>query len=93
MLIRKAIIILFILILAVVIAFYASKQFILERVKVYLVEKVESSTPRGMTIDDISYVPLKGIGLEGVTIYKNKLYQEKELYVPNLYIKFSLTKF
>ena len=93
MLIRKIIITLLISILALVIIFYAGKQFILERFKTYLIEKVESSTPKGITIKDINYVPLKGIGLAGVTLYKDKLYQEKELYIPNLYIKFSLIKF
>ncbi|UCD55659.1 MAG: hypothetical protein JSV93_02405 [Candidatus Omnitrophota bacterium] len=93
MLIRKIIITLLISILALVIISYAGKQFILERFKTYLIEKVESSTPKGITIKDISYMPLKGIGLAGVTIYKDKFYQEKELYIPNLYIKFSFIKF
>jgi hypothetical protein len=93
MLMRKVITILIISILAAVVVFYIGKVFILERVKIYLIEKIESSTPMGMMISDISYLPLKGISLSGVALYKDKRYKEKEFYLPELYIKFSFIQF
>ena len=87
---RKIIII--ILIVAVVatpIVYIAGKHFLLNKLKIFIKEKVEESG-RGITIEDIGYRPLKGIRIKGITGYSDILYKEKEFHVSAVYVSFPI---
>lgn len=88
--IRKIIISLLIIILIATLAFYLSKEVLLDKFKFALIEKIESATKKGITIENIDYVPLKGISLTEVTFYRDNRYNEKTFYISRLYIKFPL---
>ena len=90
---RKVLIVLLIFTVIVVITLYSNKGFLLDRFKAFLIEKVESSTQKGIRINDIDYALLKGVRLSGITLYKDKFYREKELYISYLHVKFPLIKF
>ena len=80
-------------IMATVVSLYAGRHFFHNKLKIFLIEKLETSTRCGITIENISFAPLKGVRLRGVSFYKDKLYKEKTFYVSHLYIRFPLGKF
>ena len=87
---RKAIVILIIFLLCLFIALYLGKEFLVNKFKTALIESVEKSTPMGLRIDKMSYLPFKGVHLEGIALYRDKNYNTKEFFIPSIYIKFPL---
>ena|GEM_PF-2015084 len=75
--------------LAGVILFF-TKQIILDKFKSFLVEKIETSTGKGVKIGGIAYVPVKGVRLEGISVYKTPAREEEVLSAERAYVKFPL---
>ncbi|MCQ9207516.1 MAG: AsmA family protein [Omnitrophica bacterium] len=71
---------------------YAGKLLILNRFKALLIERVESSGRMNLAIDAVSYVPMKGICLTGVSFYKNELREDRLLSISRCFVKFSVIK-
>jgi len=87
---RKIIIIILVVaVIAVPIVYVAGKHFLLNKLKIFIKEKVEESG-RGITIEDIGYRPLKGIRIKEVTLYNDTLYKEKVFHVPAVYVNFPI---
>jgi len=93
--IRKLTIILFVILAAVssVALLYATRHVILNQVKASIVNKVEVSTPVGMQIDNISYIPLRGFCLMGVSIYKSDLRKQKIATISHIFVQFPFMKY
>jgi len=89
---RKVLIVLLVLVLAIGVALYAGKVILLNRFKVFFVEKVESATGKGLEIESINYVPFKGVHLTGIEIYSDAGHAKKELHVSSLFLKFPVAK-
>ena len=83
---RKIIVIILILLLVSGTLLFLGKHYLLKEVKILLQKKVEE-TGHGITIEDIGYSPVKGIGLKDVNIYTDTHYKEKQLFIPALYHK------
>ncbi|NQU94768.1 MAG: hypothetical protein HQ549_00865 [Candidatus Omnitrophica bacterium] len=81
------------IVIAMVVSLYAGRHFFLNKLRNFLIEKLETSARHGITVENVSFMPLKGVRLAGVSFYKDKLYKEKVFYVSHLYIKFPLWKF
>jgi len=89
---RKFIIILFVILLIIAIGLYTTKGIVLNKLKLFLIERIESSTNIGLTIKDIGFIPVKGIRLTGLSLYKDRQHKEKTLDITSLYIKFPFRK-
>lgn len=70
-----------------------SRPFFLNKFKSFLINTVESSTQKGVKIESISYVPVKGIRLSGISLYNDLAYSENVLRISSLYMKFSVIDF
>lgn len=92
--IRKVTIVLLVILAATsaVAILYAGKHLILNRFKASLIERAESSGRIGLAIDAISYIPLKGICLTGVSFYKNELHEDRLLTISHCFVKFPIIK-
>ena len=85
---RKLILAFVVFVIAISLLAYFGKQFLLNKFRSGLIEAVEKSTPKGLMIERIGYMPLQGVHLADIAFYKNKTYLEKEFYIPSVYIKF-----
>ena len=66
---------------------YLGRNLIFTEINNIIKETVEK-TGRGIDIKHISYVPVKGIRLTDLTLYKDTSYKEETFYINNLYVKF-----
>lgn len=69
-------------------ALYGSKRFLIKKVSLFLIEKIEAFTLKGVKITDIGYVPGKGMRFEGVRFYSDISCATEECYISLVYIKF-----
>jgi len=89
---RKVIIVLLIIIVAIVAALYVSKGVLLAKFKSYLIEEIESRTRKGIRIEDIDYIPTRGMRLSGVEVYTDTDHARALCSVTYLDIKFPVLK-
>ncbi|MFH1380599.1 MAG: hypothetical protein ABIH57_00305 [Candidatus Omnitrophota bacterium] len=87
---RKFIIVSLILITIIAASLYFAKVLLLDKAKTILIEKIESLTGRGATIEEIGYMPVKGFRLKGLTVYEDLSLDTPILSIRDSYIKFSL---
>ena len=88
---RKFLIVVFILIALLVSAILIGRTYILKGLKSLIIQKVEESG-HAIEIRSLTYTPNNGIGLGGVTLYKDTSKNEKILYVPRAYVKLPMIK-
>ena len=89
---RKVIIVFLIIVIAMGAALYLSKGIFLGKFKVYLIKKIETSSDKGVRIEDIDYVPTKGMRFSGVKVYTDTRYAQIFCSVTYLDMKFSVLK-
>ncbi|OGW74939.1 MAG: hypothetical protein A2Z72_07390 [Omnitrophica bacterium RBG_13_46_9] len=74
------------------VAIYVKKDLIFDTYKVFVIKRMVTSIKRGIEIEKVGNVSLKGVCLVGFSVYRDALNKEKVLYLPELYIKFPLLK-
>ncbi len=84
---RKVIIIILVIAFATAAVFYLGKGLFLVKFKSYLIKKIESFSGKGVRIEDIDYLPTKGLRLSGVKIYTDAYYARTLCSVSYLDIK------
>ena len=87
---RKALLVLIAIALLFATALYAGKSVILNKFKSLLIEKIESSTKKGVKIGRIGYVPVRGIRLGDIRLYSDRFYREEACSISSADIKFPL---
>ena len=88
---RKFIIIVLVIMILLISAVLIGRTYILKGVKSLIIQKVEESG-HAIEIRSLTYTPNNGIGLGGVTLYKDSSKNEKILYIPRAYVKFPILK-
>lgn len=79
-------------ILTVALLFYATRQFLVKRFTVSLIEDIESSTGLGIKAEKMNYIPLSAVRLKGVSVYKSTLYENELCSAGGIYMKVPLLK-
>lgn len=78
---------------AIVAGFYAGRHLIFNKIKLNILERIESSSGLGVKVRNVNCSLLKGACLARVTFYKNNLYEQELFSASQVFVKFPIVKF
>ena len=87
--IKKILLFLVIFIVLAGVVLFLTRHLIFDKVKTIAIKKIEFSTGRGIKIERAGYVPVKGIRLDGISVYKTPSREKELLFIERGYVKFS----